>query len=126
MFIIFVVLNNFIMEYFKTYLGFEFSLETQSIDKNSETQNVFVSSDGMECTVKAPASHDLIDIAGSKQVQNLVNSYELGIITVEIAKAMLSKNMGFKVQVSNGDVVLICGYSQYIGPEAINNFLNNQ
>lgn len=113
------------MENFKTNLGFEFSLETQSIDKNSETQDVFVSSDGMECTVKAPASHNLIDIAGSKQVQDIINSYEFGLLSVDVAKEMLSKGKDFKIQVS-GNIALYVDYNQYIGPEAIRNFINNQ
>ena len=125
MFIIFVVLNNFIMEYFKTNLGFEFSLETQSIDKNSETQNVFVSSDGMEYTVKAPASHDLIDIASSKKVQDIVNAYGIAFLSLNISEKMLSKGKGFKIQVS-GNIILHVDYNQYIGPKEIINFINNQ
>lgn len=125
MFIISVVLNNFIMENFKTNLGFEFSLEVQSIDRNSKTQDVFVSSDGMECTVKAPASHDLIDIAGSKKVQDIVNAYVVGLLSLNISEKMLSKGKDFKIQVS-GNIILHVDYNQYIGPEAIINFINNQ
>ena len=113
------------MEYFKTYLGFEFSIATQSIDKNSETQTVFVSSDGMEYTVKAPASHDLVDIARSKQVQDIVNSYEFGFLSADVAKEMFAKGKDFKIQVS-GNIILHVDYNQYIGPEEIINFLNNQ
>ena len=113
------------MEYFKTNLGFEFSLETQSIDKNSETQNVFVSSDGMEYTVKAPASHDLIDIASSKKVQDIVNAYGIAFLSLNISEKMLSKGKGFKIQVS-GNIILHVDYNQYIGPKEIINFINNQ
>lgn len=113
------------MENFKTNLGFEFSIATQSIDKNSEMQNVLVSSDGMECTVKAPASHDLVDIARSKQVQDIVNSYEFGLLSADIAKEMLSKGKDFKIQVS-GNIILHVDYNQYIGPKEIINFINNQ
>src|SRR5699024_2076836 len=125
MFIIFVVLNKIIMEYFKTNLGFEFSLETQSIDKNSETQNVFVSSDGMEYTVKVPASLDLIDIAASKKVQDIVNAYGIAFLSLNISEKMLSKGKDFKIQIS-GNIILHVDYNQYIGPEEIINFINNQ
>lgn len=113
------------MENFKTNLGFEFSLATQSIDKNSETKDVFVFSDSVGFTVKAPASHDLVDIAGSKQVQDIINSYEFGLLSVDVAKEMLAKGKDFKIQVS-GNIVLYVDYNQYVGPEAIINFINNQ
>ena len=125
MFIIFVVLNKIIMKKFKTNLGFEFSLETQSIDKNSGTQVVLVSSDGMEYTVKAPASLDLVDISESMQVQDIINYYEFGVLSADVSKEMLSKGKDFKIQVSV-NIILHVDYNQYIGPEAINNFLNNQ
>lgn len=113
------------MENFKTNLGFKFLLDIQSIDKNSETKDVFVFSDSVEFTVKAPASHDLVDIAGSKQVQDVVNSYEFGVLSADVLEKMLSKGKDFKIQVS-GNIILHVDYNQYIGPEAIRNFLNNQ
>ena len=113
------------MKKFKTNLGFEFSLETQSIDKNSGTQVVLVSSDGMEYTVKAPASLDLVDISESMQVQDIINYYEFGVLSADVSKEMLSKGKDFKIQVSV-NIILHVDYNQYIGPEAINNFLNNQ
>ena len=93
------------MENFKTNLGFEFSIATQSIDKNSGTQDVFVFSDGMQCTVEAPASHDLIDVAASKKVQDIVNSYEFGVISADVSKKMLAKGKDFKIQVAKRDFI---------------------
>lgn len=113
------------MKNFKTNLGFEFSIEVQSIDRNSKTQKVLISSDGMECTVEAPASHDLVDIRESNQVQDIVNSYEFGVLSADISEKMLSKGKDFKIQVS-GKIILHVDYNQYIGPEEIRNFINNQ
>lgn len=114
------------MEYFKTNLGFEFSLETQSIDKNSGTQDVFVSSDGVGFTVEGPASSDLIDVSASKKVQDIVNSYEICSLTLHISEKMISKGKDFKIGLIDGYIMLSVDYNQYIGPEAIRNFINNQ
>ena len=113
------------MEYFKTNLGFEFSLEVQSIDKNNGSQDVLVYSNAMNCSINGPASNDLIDVASSKKVQDIVNSYEICSLTLHISEKMLSKGKDFKIQVS-GKIILHVDYNQYIGPEAIRNFLNNQ
>lgn len=125
MFIIFVVLNNFIMEYFKTNLGFEFSIATQSIDKNSGMQDVLVYSKTMHYSVNVPASNDLIDIASSKKVQDIVNAYGIAFLSLNISEKMISKGKDFKIQVS-GNIILYVDYNQYIGPEEIINFINNQ
>lgn len=125
MFIIFVVLNNFIMKNFKTNLGFEFSIEVQSIDKNSGMQDVLIYSESMHCSVNVPASHDLVDIRESNQVQDIVNSYEFGVLSADVSEKMLSKGKDFKIQVS-GKIILHVDYNQYIGPEEIINFINNQ
>lgn len=113
------------MENFKTNLGFEFSIATQSIDKNSETQDVLVYSRTMHFSVNVPASSDLIDIASSKKVQDIVNAYGVGFLSLNISEKMLSKGKDFKIQVS-GNIVLYVDYNQYIGPEEIINFINNQ
>lgn len=113
------------MKNFKTNLGFEFSIAIQSIDKNSETQDVLVYSKTMHYSVNVPASQDLTDVAASKKVQDIVNSYGVAFLSLNISEKMLSKGKDFKIQVS-GNIILIVDYNQYIGPEAIRNFINNQ
>lgn len=113
------------MKNFKTNLGFKFSLETQSIDKNSETKYVLVCSEHMNFSVNVPTSRDLIDVSSLKRVQDTINSYEFGLLSADIAKEMFAKGKDFKIQIS-GNIILHVDYNQYVGPEEIINFINNQ